>query len=553
MPHKIKNGADLAKEVNLLASSWSMRSTAIKKWYNMIRLTDDLKQDKMESVISSDPRTSFNMASWLLTPKTPVFTVDTEGMTEEEVGNVGAVESYCNREYLREQRRTASSLYGRFDKRLVNYMLATGWYAVGSYPTPDGWMWGVWNPASVYPDYNQDGQLVQVARRYQIPSRQALSKIRSEGWQEPQRAWSGGKLYVYIKWWMDWDTELQEEVAWFCAGIGNELVSPPGPTPFRAIPIQVAPVAGLPDDGTITQDDSWRAEIGNSLVTPVLDIQKNYNKMMSYMQQLIRDTANPRWVEKVRGSSVLDPEKLFERGATFTIEPGEDIYPLATPPLPAEMRSHEFDLRNQIQRASFSDLTFGNVTQQVSAMLVTQVTASAQQILNPFQMGVSAVFSGIAVLNIAHMRLFGFPLLSGQAAFSKLPELLTIDFKYDVAIPGDFLNRANSARILNPDFRLSTSTLMELLIPEVRNAIIERGNLQAEDALNNPIARAVLSMWQLQLAAREARNNNDEQLAAMLERAAALMEGQTFGSQRPEAMRQVEGAPDIQALLGGRM
>mgnify|MGYP001569191003 CR=1 FL=1 len=552
MEVKINSGADLAKEVNSLASSWTVRTAAIKKWYNMIRLVDDLKQDKMESVISSDPRTSFNMASWLLTPKTPVFAVDTEGMNEAEISSVGAIEAYCNREYLKEQRRTASSLYGRFDKRLVNYMLATGWYSIISHPTPDGWIWGVWNPTSVYPEYDQDGGLVKVARRYRIPARHAAAKISAEGWQAPNRKWTSGQLNVYTEWWMDWDAELQENVAWFCAGIGTELVRPPTSTPFRAIPVHVAPVAGLPDDGSITQDDSWRAEIGNSLVVPILDIQKNYNRMLSYMQQLIRDTANPRWVEKVRGSSVLDPDKLFERGAVFTIEPGEEIFHLATPPLPAEMRTHEFDLRNQIQRGSFSDLTFGNVTQQVSAMLVTQVTASAQQILNPFQLGVMAAFSRIAAFNIAHMRAWGME-LSG-ASFPKLPDLLTIDFKYDVAIPGDFVNRANISRILNPEFRLSAATLMELLIPEVRNAVIEKGNLQAEDALNNPIARAVLSIWQLQLAAREARNNNDEQLASMLERAAALMEGQTFGAQKPAATTPgVPGAPDIQALLGGSL
>lgn len=545
------NASDLIREVNLLASSWHTRQNAIRKWYDQIRLVDDLKQAKMESVISADPRTSFNMARWLLTPRTPAFAVDLDGLMEQEQAQVGPVEDYCNREYLRELRRSRQSLFGRSDQRLLSYMLATGWYSVISYPTPQGWVWGIWNPAGVFPDYDSEGNLTRVARLYRIPAREANAKIAAEQWQRPSQSWRT-PVNVYTMWWTDWSAEHQDNMAWFMAVVGNHIAMPAHPTPFKAIPVHVGPVAGLPDDGTITQDDTWRAEIGSSLVAPIADVMKNYDKMLTYMQQLLRDTANPRWVERVRGGSVLDPEKLWQRGAVFTIEPGEDITPIATPPLPPEMRGHQFDLRAQIQRALFSDLSFGNVTQQVSAFLLTQVTAAAQQILEPFQQGLSSLFGAVATLNVAHARLW-------QLERFPLPDV-TIDFKYDITIPGDFANRAQTARLLNPEFRLSTTTLMELLVPEVRNALIEKGVIQAEDALSNPVARQGLTIWQLQRAAQEARLNKDIQFATALERVAALLEQQVFGgtpSPGAGGLTPTGGMvalpPGIEELLGGRL
>jgi hypothetical protein len=520
----ITDASHIIKEVNTLANTWRSRQAAMKKSYNTIRLVNDLKQEKMESVIGSDPRTSFNMARWLLTPRTPIFAVDTEFLGEEESAFVGGVEDLCNREYLKAVRKTGGSLYGRLDQRLLSYMLTTGWYAVVSMPTEDGWRWGVWNPAGVFPDYDSEGNLVRVARRYTVSARDANSKVRMEEWSAPSIPWTSRSVTVYNLWWMDWSIEKQEYVAWYGAVVGTHLVYPPRPTEFRTLPVEVAPVAGLPDDGTITSDDAWRAEIGASLVDPIADVQKNYDKMLTYMQQLLRDTANPRWVEKVRGNSVLDPEKLFMRGAVFSIEPGEDIFPIPTPPLPPEMRSHQFDLRGQIQRGLFSDLSFGNVTQQVSAFLITQVTSANQQILDPFSTGLSTVLGNLATKNLAHMRLWG---LEPQV-FKGLPDELIVAFKYDITIPGDFANRAQTARLLNPEFRLSTLTLMELLIPEVRNAIIEKGQLQAEDALSNPVTKQVLTIWQLQRAAAEARKANDTQFASALERAAAMMESISF-------------------------
>jgi len=294
--------------------------------------------------------------------------------------------------------------------------------------------------------------------------------------------------------------------------------------------------------------------VGQSFLAPLLDIQNNYNKMLTYMQQLLRDTANPRWVERVRGDSVIDPDRLWERGAVFTIEPDEDIFPIPTPPLPPELRGHEFEIRNMIQRVSFSDASMGNITTQINGFLLNQVTAQAKQSLSPFFEGIRDIMGEVATFNIQFMRRFGIPL--GGQGFPSLPEEISLDFKYDVRVPGDFLQRVSAARTSNPEFRLSKSLLMDELFPEVASAQRELARIQTEDAIENPVFKQLLVLRELTNAAREARKGNDLEFAQLLDKAADTIE-QQFGAPagggspgapglRPEAL-----PADIQQILSG--
>lgn len=540
---------DVIKEVNSLAGMWRDRHSAFRKWYSVIQLHNDLKQPGMESVISSDPRTGFNMAKWLLTPKLGSFVIDQDGMEEEEITNSAIIQQFANRQIILAKRRTRTTLNGAFLNRLTGLMLATGWYAVASMPTPSGWMMEAWNPAQVFPDYGIDGSTVRLARRYNVTGREVKHKAMMGHWKLSGRFNDGQKYTLHSLWKMTGEGPVH------AIAIGSELVKPPMLAPFNRIPVYTAPAGGLPDDGSIMQDESWRAEIGESLVTPIMDIQKNYDKMLTYMQQLLRDTANPRWVERVRGGSVVSSDRLFERGAVFTIEPDESIDPIATPPLPPEMRGHQFDLRQQVQRGLFSDISFGNITGQVSGFLMNQVTAASKQTLDPFAQGIMNVLGELATQNIKMMRHFGLPL--GNVEFPPMPEELFLDYEYDIIIPGDFLQRASTARTLNPNFKLSTQTLMNELFPEVRNVTLEHSQIQTEDALQNPVFKQVVLLRNLGRAAQEARQANDLELGDWLDKAGDLIEERFLGDGgqpqqggvpgiRPEAL-----PPEVQEAIAG--
>jgi len=542
---------EIATEVGKLVSFWSPRDKALRAWYKMIQLEDTLKQDKMESVISTDPRTGFNMAKWLLQPKTSSFRVDTEGFTETQSRRVGAVEKYADRQLLLGIREKRVSLKGSFMRRLIGLMLATGWYSIMSYPiSSNRWWMEVWNPAQVYPEYSSDGELIAVGRRYTISGKEAEWKVRVSGWKSSGLHFNDFQNLAVNNLWRRRPTGITHAVA-----IGTEEVKPETLTPFREFPILVGPCAGLPDDGGLLQDDSWKAEIGNSIVAPIMDIQQNYNKMLTYLQQLLRDTANPRWVERTMQGGVVTPENIYERGAIFTIEPGEDIYPLDPPPLPAEFRGHQFDLRNQVQRSLFSDITFGNITQQVSGFLMNQVTAASKQVLDPFYGAVRDITGEMGSRNIMHQRVWGMDM--GRESFPALPEEVTLDFNYSIEIPGDFIQRASTARVLNPNFRLSPETLYDNLFPEVQNAMIEMGRLRTADALESEPFKLVFTIHELSQAAEEARANRDTDMAELLDRAAQLASDTGFGqaNERPTTEPGVrpEALPgEVQEVLQGR-
>jgi hypothetical protein len=542
--------------VNGLKQEWNSRDTEVSKWYRLIRLENDLAQPNMESVISNDPRTSLDMASWLLKPRTPKFLASNRGLDVDEIQEANAWQQYALREYERWDSEGESELYGNQIDRCIQFMLATGWYALISMPMMDGtWRTETWNPMSVWPEYDSAGHLIKVARRYVISGAEANSKVHTSGWIPPSRAWTGN-VAVNVLWEEDLDG------VWQTISIGTHLVKPTTFHELFRIPVYTGPVAGLPDDGSIN-GSKWRGEIGQSVITPILDVQKNYDKMLTYMQQLLRDTANPRILERVRGSSVVTSEQWYGRGAIFTVEPDEDIRAIQPPVLPPEMRAHLFDMRAMTQRGTFSDTAFGTGGGAMSSVLMTQIISASQRVLYPFHSRLKAVLGNIATMNIAHMQRWG---IGRDGILSGLMENINptrLNFNYDITIPGDFVQRASQARILNPEFRLSQTTLYDVLFPEVQNAVMEQGKLQSEDAMRDPIVKTIITINELSQAAEEAKTARDDAFAALLEKAIQLLQNQIFQTPDTAAPGSNTGAvnggfspqgvsPVMQELLAGR-
>ena len=516
-----------------LQQDWRQRAEAMQKWYRLVQLFNDLHQENMESVISSDPRTSYNMALWLLTPRTGSFVIDTEGWTEPELIAASAVQGYADRQFRHVNQQSRVSLFGSFQTHLLKLMLSTGWYAFVALPVRDGWHMEVWNPAQVFPSFNSDRELVEVARIYTVSADQANQKVVQGGWQAPSRPWFG-PVNVHTHW------RLRNGVVEHAVVMGTHLAKPYEPTGFRRIPVYTGPISGLPDDGSIMGGQDWKADIGQALIAPIADLTKNYDKMLTYMQQLLRDTANPRWVEKTQQGGVLTPEKLYARGAIFSIGIDEEVGPLQTPSIPGEMRTHQFDLRAQLQRAAFSDISFGSAVGNVSAFMMSNVTASSRQILDPYRDAFMAVLGQAATDMLDYQRQNGVGMSPWPV---ELPEHVTLNYAYDIQIPGDFLQRANSARILNPNFRISNQTLTEILLPEIQTFVEERGKLQAEDAVRHPGFQRLIIAQELRRAAQEATQLGDTEFAQNI---LSVIE-----QLRTEGASGDTGVPD--AALGGGM
>jgi hypothetical protein len=513
---------EVNSEIKRLKNLWSGRGASFQKWYKLIQLVNNLKQDNMESVISSDPRNGFDMAAWLLRPTTGKFLVDSDGLSIDEQKDSGRVEDYANLQVNRANRLTRGTLFGKFLDRLVKHMLATGWYALVSVPTQEGWIMQSWNPASIFPEYDSNGNLVAVARCYVTTYREGMRKAVTEGWKSPPIRTNGRGMWKIDQLYKLEGSEVRHYVIY-----DQRYVVSARALPWNTIPIYTAPVNGLPDDGSIMENEGWRSEVGVSLVGPMLDIQDNYNKMLTYMQQILRDVATPRFAEANAGSDIVkNPDDLYKRGAYFRHGMEEKIYAIETPALPPEMRGHQFDLRSMVQRGMFSDISFGNITQQVSAMLMSQVTASAERVLYPFHDGLMDALGSMATTNVRLMREYNI----GVGELPKMNNHPWLEYKYDITVPGDFVNRATTARVLNPNFRISSLTLFDTLFPEVTNGMLEQGRLQTEDTLNNPLIRNILFVRELRVIAQDARRADDIEFAKTVEQAIQALMAQ-FGPQ----------------------
>lgn len=511
----------IRQRVDQLEGMWRDRASAVKRWYNLIGLKDDLAQEGMESVIGNDPRSSYNLATWLLTPKTWSVTSLKTGMSDEQVQASTTFEQMVEREVMLSIRRSRGKLHGSYLSQAVKLFVATGWICLVSSPTQP-WTINAWHPMTVFPDYAADGSLAGIARKWTVTPSQAHSLIHIEGWIPPPDRFRSNVVVRQL-----W-TNTHEGV--FMATImSTHLARPMGPTMFDQLPVYCQPAGGLPDNGTIISD-KWRADVGQAIVASVLDLQKNYDRMLTYMQQLLKDTANPKWIERVDGDGVIKPEDLHKRGTVWTLGLGEDAWPVQPPGAPVDLRTHSFDLRSQVQRGTFSDASFG--AGEVSAFLMANITASTKQILQPF----------LDVLKDANGELFTrnallakrFNLKVGGADVPDIPEDIILDFNYDIEIPGDFLQRANSARILNPNFRISQETLTELMFPEIKDSMEERLRLTTEDVANSEVMMRITSIQKLRQAASQAQLAGDGETEALLMAAADQQQAELIGPSTPE-------------------
>ena len=510
--------ANMITRCNTLRGKWVTRNTKFKDWYNLLLLKDELEQEGMESVASNDPRTGYNLALHLLTSSIIAHKISSEDLTPAQIASASYLEGYTTRNWTRHERRYRGMGRQSWLRELVSFMLATGWYAVFAIATEDELIAEVWHPADVYPDFGEG--MPECAHIYTLSAPAANLKVRTMGWnvRTPFRS----PTTVYNHWGFDNDGDVANSIV-----MGGQFVKEPTKEPkLERIPIFMSPVGGLPDKGSLTMGNAWQEHFGEAVVAVNEAMTANYNKMLTFSQQLMRDTANPRWFEQSRSEvPILREEDLFKRGAIFRGTPEENISPLAVPPIPVELRGMLFDYQNMIQRGLFPWTLYGNIQQQITGYAMSQVASAALQVLTPYYEGIKGVLSDIdnfwlGSLKENHYTPYGF----------EMPKEVTDDMEFNVDfnidIPGYMIQRATTARMLDPNFRLSTSTTMEKLFPEIKDALREQARARRDDAMSNPVAILVDMILAYREEAEIQRKANNVEAAELWDKAIANLEAQ---------------------------
>lgn len=514
---------DIISDSSDLVSYWSLRNLAFKDWYNLITMEDTLKEAKMESFASNEPRTFYNLSLHLLTPSSLHPRIPLELLEPEDIEDASEVESFLTKVWLSFEFLSMRRGRGGFLRELVSFLISTGWYSVFSIATDTDIIAEIWNPADTYPEFSEDG-LLRCAHVYTTSGRAINRKALLKGWKLSSKFTPNSTVKVYDYW------TLENGFVENAIVVGNALVKPISPEPLlETIPIYCSPVAGLPDRGSIIATPEWKRNTGQSILSTNAQMYTYTNKLFTFMMQLIRDTAQARWVEKSAGPGKVRPEDLFKRGALFHIGLNEDLGPLPVPPIPIELRAILMDLTTMRQKGSLPDVMFGSLQQQISGFLMQQISGAATQILRPYHQALKYLLEELCNSWIDSMRQFDLHPLDFTPPKSKLPKV-EIDLRLE--IPGDIVQRATVARMLDPDFSLSNQTVTDFLFPEIINPLAEQARANRDKAMQHPVMTNLYLMEALRKQAELLREAGDTETASIYDKAAQTLIIGTVGKEQ---------------------
>lgn len=535
---------------NELRRFWAPRDSKMRTWYRLVQMVDELKTEKMESFVGNDPRSMFNLVLHMLDVKIPHRL---KGIESESMEVAAASESVSD--FFDTAWEDAANSFRRSGPRqslkrsLIGMLLAAGWYAcwAANGDRGDKFYFDLWNPTQAYPMWDADLGLSEVAHIYTVTDRRARAMQRQNRWIDLGAL--RGDITVYDYWWVEVSNEFPFTVqAWNAIVISGKLVKF-SPTRFRRIPVYIAPIGGLPDTGPLSEGtqlsasshnaggnrgDRWKEEIGQALVATNENIYRSWNKWWSFSLQLLRDTAQPRIFERSRsGKAIVKPEDVFRRGAIFRGGVDDAVEFIGAPPIPLELRSTQLDLEAMMQRGGVSWAMYGNITGELTAYVMSQIAASANQVMKPYHMALQELFGDIDNDILDDIRERGITPY-GWSYPSQIPKEAKVSAEFEVEIPGELVQKATVARMLDPQFALSYSYTVNKLFPDIKNPLRERARRLTDMAELSP-ENALIAQVRYYREQAAYLADKDEEAAKLYELAAEAVEARLRPQQQPEA------------------
>ena len=533
-----------------LQKLYAGRQGQISSDYNLLAQVDELKQDHMESFVTNDPRTTWNMGTYLLQPKPLVHRIsrtDEQALTPEGTSAALTIQNMFERVWRRRNRRHQRRGGNTFFWDLLGTMSFTGWWAVPYEMRTDRFFVDFWQPSTVYPAFSDDEEVGvdRLARITKFDYQTAITRANREGWDISKvRRTTGDNpslteymLYKIIDGQVNLGIQFE-----------NDVVRPLSPVGLVEIPILTGAVGGLPLSNsamaTIIGSGPYQGAVdfnsrtikGQGILATNAQVIRQYNRQQSFIQQILHDIANPKTWEKNLGQKIIENvEDLFKRGAHFRMNVQEDIGTLGSPGIPPEIQTLLFTLRNQMQRGGFSDITFGNAVQEGTSIMMSQAAEASQQVLYPYHVGSQFIFSEIAQRWFTKLleRPKAYNRVITPLEISALQQLkqegeLEVEATYAILIPGDLSRRVNLARFASPEFKLSPDTAFELFLPEVTNVRAEMAKSVSAEARLHPTMKEVNLIGALHAAAKELVDI-DPALAKVYQQTAAQLQASLSG------------------------
>lgn len=531
----------VSQDISTLKTFWSKRNKRFEDWFTIIWLIDTLATKNMETYVSNEPATFFNMAHYLLTKGDISHTVSVESESALELDRRARVDRACKYMWKKIDRERQLGGGQPFIDELGFFLLVLGWYSTVLYFDKDTGLVNsqIWNPADVFPRF-ANNKMVACVHSYKIQEAEARLKAEENDWNYNPSGTSSGDIQL------DDYFATMDGVLYNMVLLGDKDVTGWVERPEMAL--LVAPVGGYPDKGSLTpKSEDWRGLAGRGIFEVNTAVSLHVNKWKSMISQILRDTAQPI-TQEFSASPQATPETLRERGAFFHFAPGEQgLMRLPPPALPIEIQANLVDLKREQQKGSFNDAVFGMVEGQPGYALSLLATSSANQILYPYMDGKHFVLSETDRFWLSQLKTSKRVFEVKDKFIEKLnpkdiPEDVTVDVSSDVATPKDWLERGTIGGMLRQD--LDEATLLKEIYKFSDPQAIKRAK-GLDRVLNHPTTQNIELIAGYYKHADYLTVRGDRQQAEIFRKAAVAMEAQ-FGAPEPGQGSPL-GASEVQA------
>ena len=535
--------SEVKQDIDVLKRFWSQRNLKFLDWYKMLVMVDLLQSKGLESYVSNEPQTFYNMAHYLLTRGELSHLISIDGESVLEMDKRAKVDRGCqyNWRIIDRERQLGGSM--PYLDELGHYILVLGWYStVFFFDKTTGLLKAqVWSPYDTYPRY-ADNKLITCVHSYKISEQEAQLKAKTNKWKYEGKSMGVSSNVLLDDYWM-----FVEDTPYNIVLIDGKVVTPWVHRP--EMEVLVAPIGGFPDKGSLTPSSlDWKKLSGRSIFEVNQSVTLAFNKWKTMVSQILRDTAQPVTQEHSQ-SPVATPEQLRQRGAFFHYavgEPGLSRLPPAA--IPIEIQAHLMEIRRELQKGSFNDAVWGMLEGESGYALSTLASSSANQILYPFMDAKHFVISEGDRFWLSNLktskRTFDIRgKLIEKLKPTDIPDDVIVTVESSVATPKDWLEKGAIAGYLKEHFDKAT-LLKEVLGQNDPQSIIRKQKL--DRLLDSPMAQMVEQIAGFRRHSNYLKVRGDAEQAALFMRAAEALEAQMSapapGQAAPQEMGRVNAA-----------
>lgn len=533
---------EVVTDINALKRFWYSRNIKFQEWYEYLLLTDQLAAKGMESYVSNEPQTFYNMAHYLLTKGELSHLAPISSESATELDRRARVHRGCQYLWQKTDIKRKEGGDQSFVDELAFSLLVLGWYsAVIAYDEKTGLLRSqLWSPAETFPRYS-NGRMSACVHSYTLTEAEAIMKAEENNWNYTGKGTYSGNVKLDDYFLKNKDGSLFNQIL-----IDDQIVTPMVARP--EMKLLVAPVGGFPNKGSLyKKGGDWKRLVGRGIFEVNESVETHFNKQKTMLAQILRDTAQPI-TQEFSANPQATPEQLRERGALFHYGIGEaGLNRLPPPVLPMEMQANLMELRREKQKGSFNDAVYGMVEGQPGYALSLLATSSANQILYPYMDAKHFVISECDKFWLSNVR-------SASKSFTikghfieeletkDIPEDVTVIVNSDVATPKDWMERATIANMLEK--HLDEDTIITEILKMADPQGIKRRK-KIDKALQHPWAEAIEMIHGFRVQAKYLDHMGDHEQAALFNKMADAAE-KKLGIP-PEGQGNPIDMPEIQA------